>query len=397
LGVTTVLEGSVRKAGNRLRITAQLVNIKDGFHLWSEKYDRTFDDIFPIQDEISLSIVEQLRLQLLEREKQRLVRRHTDNKAAYNLYLKGRYFWNKRHEGGMTSALDCYQQAIDEDPTYPLPYIGIADAYVILGSFGYLPPKDSFPKAKVAARKALELDSNLGEAHAPLALAAFTYDWDWDAAEREFDLCFKLTPDHATAHSWHAIYLSARGQYEDALAAAEQALELDPLSLILASVIGLVHGEGYHLEQAMNQFKRTLDREPTFQPAILWLIYCYYGQGDFDNALAATRQLEALPGGERYSVGMLGAIYARQGRVDEAESELKRLETRAEEEYVPFTRFVPTLWSLGRGDEAVEYLERAFEDRDAYLFRLRVNPLFGEDIYTDPRYIELARRHGLDI
>jgi len=163
LGVTTVLEGSVRKAGNRLRITVQLINVKDGFHLWSEKYDRTLDDIFAIQDEISLAIVEKLRLQLLDREKSRLVRRHTDNKEAYNLYLKGRYFWNKRHEGGMTSALDYYQQAIDKDPTYPHPYIGIADAYVILGTFGFLPPRESFPKAKAAANKALELDSNLEE------------------------------------------------------------------------------------------------------------------------------------------------------------------------------------------------------------------------------------------
>jgi len=396
LGVTTVLEGSVRKAGNRLRITAQLVSIKDGFHLWSEKYDRTLDDIFTIQDEISLAIVEKLRLQLLDSEKSRLVKRHTDNKEAYNLYLKGRYYWNKRHEGGMTSALDYYQQAIDKDPTYPLPYIGIADAYGILGAFGFVSPKDSFPKTKAAAKMALEFDSNLGEAHASFALAAFFYDWDWNAAEREFNICFKLTCDYATAHSWHAIYLSGRGRYEEALAAAERALDLDPMSLIICSIVGMTYLEGHRFAQAIDQCKQTLEREPTFQPALIWLVYTYYGQGDFDNALIATNQLESLPGGEKHAAGMLGAIYARQGRVEKTESELKRLKTRAEKEYVPPTRFVPVLWYLGRKDEAVEYLEKAYEERDGYLSRLTVTPFFGEDICADPRVIDLAKRLGLD-
>ena len=396
LGVTTVLEGSVRKAGNRLRITVQLINVKDGFHLWSEKYDRTLDDIFAIQDEISLAIVEKLRLQLLEPEKKRLVRRHTDNKEAYNLYLKGRYFWNKRHEGGMTSALDYYQQAIDKDPTYPLPYIGIADAYVILGTFGFLPPRESFPKAKAAANKALELDSNLGEAHAPLAFAAFFYDWDWNAAEREFDICFKLIPNYAIAHSWYATYLSGRGRYEEALAEAERALELDPLSLVFNSVVGLMHLEGHHFEQAIEQLKQTLERDSTFQLALLWLSYSYYGQGSLDDALATTNKLESLPGGEKYAAGMLGAIYARQGKVEEVESELKRLKTRAENEYVPSIQFALMLIPLGRKDEAVEYLEKAYEERDGYLTRLTVSPIFGEDMQTHPRCIELAKRLGLN-
>lgn len=396
LGVTTVLEGSVRKAGNRLRITIQLINVKDGFHLWSEKYDRTLDDIFAIQDEISLAIVEKLRLQLLDREKSRLVRRHTDNKEAYNLYLKGRYYWNKRHEGGMTSALEYYQQAIDKDPTYPLPYIGIADAYVILGAFGFIPPRESFPKGQAAARRALELDSNLGEAHAPLAFAAFYYDWDWNAAEREFHTCFELTPNYAIAHSWYATYLSGRGRYEEALAAAERALELDPLSLIFSSLVGMMHFEGHHLEQAIDHFNWTLEKDSTFQLALLWLIYSYYAQGSLDHALSTTHKLESLPGGDKYAAGMLGVIYARQGMVDKAESELKRLQVRAENEYVPSTRFVPMLWYLGRKDEAIEYLEKAFEERDGYLTRLTVSPFFGKDICADQRCIDLAKRLRLD-
>jgi len=396
LGVTSVLEGSVRKAGNRLRITAQLVSVIDGFHLWSEKYDRTLDDVFAIQDEISLAIVEKLRLQLLEPEKKRLVRRHTDNKEAYNLYLKGRYYWNKRHEGGMTSALDYYQQAIDRDPTYPLPYIGIADAYAIFGVFGFLPPRESFPKAMAAAKKALDLDDSLGQARAPFALAAFFYEWDWVVAEREFDICIKQSPDYAIVHSWYATYLSGRGRFEDALAEAERALELDPMSLIFSSIVGLMYFEGRHYDHAMEQFRRTLEREPAFQPALLWLTYTHYGREDFEGALAVAEQLESLPGGEKYAAGMLGAIYARQGLVDEAESELQRLQVRAENEYVPSTRFVPMLWYLGRKDEAIKYLEKAYEERDGYLSRLTVTPFFGDDMCADSRIIDLAKRLGLD-
>lgn len=242
----------------------------------------------------------------------------------------------------------------------------------------------------------MELDRDLGEAHASIALAAIFYDWDWDVAEREFNICLKLTRDYATAHSWHALYLSGRGRYEEALAAAERALNLDPMSLIISSIVGLMHYEAHQFELAIEQLKQTLERDSTFQVALLWLIQSYYAQGSLDDALATAHKLESLPGGEKYAAGILGAIYARQGRVEEAESELKRLKTRAEKEYVPSTRFVPMLWSLDRRDEAVEYLEKAYEERDGYLSRLTVTPFFGEDMQTHPRYIELAKRLGLD-
>jgi len=240
------------------------------------------------------------------------------------------------------------------------------------------------------------LNSNLGEARAPFAFAAFFYEWDWVAAEREFDICIKQSADWAIVHSWYATYLSGRGRFEEALSEAERALELDPASLIFSSIVGLMYFEGHRFDQAVEQFKLSLERKPTFQPALLWLTYTYYGQGDFDNALIVAEQLESLPGGEKYVAGMLGAIYARQGRIEEAESELKRLKTRARKEYVPSTRFVPMLWYLGRKDETVEYLEKAFEERDGYLSRLTVSPFFGKDICADPRVIDLVMRLGLD-
>jgi serine/threonine-protein kinase len=396
LGVNTVLDGSVRKAGNHLRIIAQLVSAADGFHIWSEKYDRSLDDIFAIQDEISLAIVEKLRLQLLDRERTRLIKRYTDNKEAYNLYLKGRYFWNKRHEGGMTSALECYRRAIDEDPAYPLPHIGIADTYVILGAFGFLSPNKSFPMAKAAARKALELDCNLGEAHAPLAFAAFFYDWDWPEAESEFEVCFRHTPDYATAHSWYATYLSGRGRFDEALTEVERAQELDPLSLVFSALAGLIYLEGHYFDQAIDQLKRTLERDPTFQLALLWLLYSYYAQGALDDALAVALKLESLPGGDTYAAGMLGGIYARQGRVEEAENELKRMEKRAQEEYIPSTRFLWLLSALGRKEEAFACMEKAYQERDGYLARAAVNPVYDENLRADPRFEEMVRRLRLN-
>jgi TolB-like protein len=186
LDVKTVLEGSVRKSGERLRITAQLINVEDGFHLWSEKYDRKLEDIFAIQDEISLAIVDKLKVRLLGGERKALVRRHTTDQEAHNSYLKGRYFWNRRHEGGMKAAMENFHLAIEKDPSYALAHVGIADTYNITGLFGYLPPNETFSKAKAAAARALEIDPTLGEAHASLGFVKTFFDWDWYSAEEEF-------------------------------------------------------------------------------------------------------------------------------------------------------------------------------------------------------------------
>jgi serine/threonine protein kinase len=186
LSVETVLEGSVRKAGNRLRITAQLINVADGYHMWSERYDRDMDDIFAIQDEISLAIVDNLKVKLLKGEKTRVVRRHTEDKEAYNLYLKGRYFWNRRHEGDMKKAIECYQQALAKDASYALPYVGIADVFNVFGLWSFIDPKEAFSKAKAAVGKALELDDSLGDVYTSLGFINMCFDWEWDAAEKNF-------------------------------------------------------------------------------------------------------------------------------------------------------------------------------------------------------------------
>jgi TolB-like protein len=259
LEVKTILEGSVRKSGNRLRITAQLINIEDGFHLWSEKYDRDLKDIFAIQDEISLAIVDVLKVKLLGDEKAKLVKKHTADQQAYNLYLQGRYFWSRRFEGGLQKAIDYFQQSIVKDSGYAHPYVGIADCFNILAYFGFMPPMDGFPKAKAAAMKALEIDGSLGEAHASLGWIKTFFEWDFTAAEMEFQRAFSLNPKYATAHEWYALLLAVLGKFDEALAeATSYALG------VLGANYGL-SGQRRKALEVVTQFE-TLSREMYISP-----------------------------------------------------------------------------------------------------------------------------------
>jgi len=233
LNVGTVLEGSVRKAGNRLRISAQLINVADGYHLWSEKYDRDMEDIFAIQDEISLAIVDKLKVKLLGEEKAALVKRYTDNLEAYSLYLKGRYHWSKRTPEGIKKAIQHFKQVIEKDPNYALAHAGLADCYSMLEQARVLPAKEAFPKAKAAVTKALEIDETLAEAHTSLAFVRWYYDWDWAGAEKEFLRAIELNPNYPTGHQWYAVYLAEMGRPAEAISEIKKAQELDPLLVII--------------------------------------------------------------------------------------------------------------------------------------------------------------------
>jgi non-specific serine/threonine protein kinase len=236
LNVQAILEGSVRKAGERLRITAQLVNVADGYHLWSEKYDRAMDDIFAVQDEISLEIVDKLKVKLLKGEKTKVLKRHTENKDAYNLYLKGRYFWNRRNEGDLKRAIECYHEAVEKDPKYSLPYLGIADHFIMMGLWSYLPPETARLRAKEALDKALEIDDQLGEAYTSLGYFQFLFDWDWPAAEKNLRRGLALNPNNVYAHAWYGCYLMGMSRFEDACTELKIALEMEPLSPIINAV-----------------------------------------------------------------------------------------------------------------------------------------------------------------
>jgi len=270
LNIENLLEGSVRKAGNRVRITAQLINVADGYHLWSDKYDRNIEDIFAIQDEISLAIVDRLKVKLLKEEKAKLVKRFTENQEAYNLYLKGRYFWNRRYEGGLQKGIEFFQQAIEKDPLYALAYVGMADCYILLGHFGWLPPKEAYPRARTAAEKALEIDDKLAEAHTSMGWIRTFYDWDWVGAEEEFKRALNLNPNYATGYEWYAVSLAPMERLDEASILLKRALELDPLSLMISTVVGLGLYWARQYDEALDQYRRTLEMDPNFSLAYLF-------------------------------------------------------------------------------------------------------------------------------
>jgi serine/threonine-protein kinase len=402
LNVGTLLEGSVQKVGSKLRITAQLVNVADGFHLWSERYDRAIgkeccpEDIFSIQEEISLAIVEKLKVKLLGEAKERLLKRHTRDLDAYNLYLKGRFFWNKRTEQGYQKGLKYFQQAIERDPSYALAYAGIADCYDLLGFYGHLPPKEAFPKAKAAAEKALQIDEALAEAHTSLAGASEFYDWDWPTAEEEYKRAIQLNPNHATAHHWFAEYLSHMGRQEEAMAEAERALELAPLSLIINTLQGMMFYETRQYDRAVRQLQKTLEMDSGFIVARYFLAPVYAEKGMYDRAIAEARKAMDLSGGnDPLMVAQLGAMYSYSGKKDEAEKVLVELDRLSKQKYVSAFHLALIHMGLGRNDQALAHLERAYEERDHWLESIKVHPML-DSLRSDPRFKELLTKIGLE-
>jgi serine/threonine protein kinase/Tfp pilus assembly protein PilF len=393
LEVKTVLEGSIRKAGNRLRITAQLINVEDGFHIWSEKYDRELDDIFAIQDEISLAIVDKLKIKLLGEEKSALVKRHTVDLEAHNLYLKGLYFWNRRYEGGMKRAMECFRQAIDKDPDYALAHVGVADTYNITGMFGYLSPKEAFPKAITAAKRALEIDDTLGEAHASLGFARTFYEWDWTAAESEFIRAIELSPNYATAHEWYGIYLSATGRHDEGINEAEKARDLDPLSLIINAVVGLCYYFARRYEESIVNQKKTLELDPNFLIANTWIVMAYAENGMCDRAVRTISRVEAAAAEHPFTLGYFGYYYGACGQDKDALRILDILNELAKTRYVSPMHQAHTLIGLGRIDEAFEFVEKALVERDPLLALTNAGPFYGTHL-SDTQYNELLRKIG---
>jgi len=392
LNVNTILEGSIQKADKRIRITAQLINVADGYHIWSDRYDRELDDIFAIQDEIGLAIVENLKGKLLVREKGKLLKRHTDNLEAYTLYLKGLYFWNKRTAEGMRKGMECFQQAIETDPIYALAYSGLADSYGLLGFWCFLPPKDSFPKAKALAEKALEIDENLAEAHASLAWVKFSYDWDWASAESEFKKAIKLNPGYATAHNWFGCYLTAMGRYDEAHKEMKRAHELDPLSLMINNNIGLIYYHQRHYEKTIEQTKKTIEMDQTFSQAHYQIARAYYMKGMYKEAIAAGQKAYEL--GLPWGSIVLGWACVLSGKKDKTEELLHELEEVSKKRYVPLSSFGWLYLGLGNLDRFFELYEKAYEERDPTLPWFKVMPEC-DVVRSDPRFTELLKKMNM--
>ncbi len=402
LKVETLLEGSVRKAGSRLRISAQLVNVADGYHLWSEKYDRDIgdmccpEDIFGIQDEISLAVVDKLKIKLLGGEKAELVKRHTKDLEAYDLYLKGRFFWNKRTQDGYLKSLGYFQQAIDRDPTYALAYVGIADCYSLLGWYDYLPPQEAFPRARAAAKKALEMDDTLAEANASRGWISANYEWDWPEAESKYRRAIELNPSYATAHQWYAEYLSYMGRHAESIAEAKRAQELDPLSIIINNDLGQVLYYARQYDQAIEQLQKTLELDPNFIVSHFFLAFLYAQNAMSDNAIAEVQKaMDLSAGNDSLILAQLGTIYSYAGRRDEAKKVLDELHQLSKQRYV--SRFYMALIYMGldQKDKAFECLEKAYKKRDHWLETLKVHPWL-DGLRSDPRFTELLKKMGLE-
>ena len=400
LRVDTVLEGSVRKAGNRLRITAQLINVADGYHLWSERYDREMKDIFELQDDITRQIVDKLRIQLAMGSRKLLVKHSTENVEAYNLYLKGRYHLNRRVPEIMLKAVECFEQAATEDTHYALPHAGLAEAYILLNTDGHHGHRDAwdrslFFKAKAAAHKATELDDSSAEAHAALALVYFRLDWNWQKAEQEFCIALKQQEGLASVHHQYAMFLAMINLLDEALVQIRRAHELDPLSPIISTAVGRVLHFARRFDEAIDQCRRTLDLNAQFPGAYFDLGCAYIEKGMYLEAISAMKKLGELSGDKKIQLLMLGLTYGRMGERQKAFQHLEKLSQYSQTGEVLSYPIAIIHMSLGDFDRAFELLDRAYQQRDSSLVYLQCDPSW-DPLRSDPRFHGLLRRMNLE-
>jgi len=396
LGVRAVFKGRVTQRGDNLTISGELIDASDNSQIWGQQYNRRMPDLLALQEEIATEIADVLRMRLTGEQQRRMTKRYTENSEAYQLYLKGRFWWNKRTEEGFTKAIEFFQQAIEKDPTYALAYSGLADVYAVPASWGLVPPEEAYPKARAAALKALDLDESLAEAHTSLAGIKQQYDWDWQGAEREFKRAIELNPGYATAHQWYGQLLLPRGRMDEALAEIKRAQELDPLSLIINLVMGmtLVHARQY--DDAIEQYRKAIELDPDWPPARYELGLAYGLKGVYQEAIAEMERALTISPDNVEALHSLGYVYAIAGRKVEALKVLERLIGLSQQKYVPpFSRAL-IYTGLGDEDQAMQWLERVYEERSPYLSYLGFNehPVW-DPLRGDPRFQDLLRRMGL--
>jgi TolB-like protein/Flp pilus assembly protein TadD len=392
LGVESVLDGSIQRTDERIRISARLVRVEDGMTLWSETFDEKFTDIFSVQDSIAKKIVNSLALQLTGEEQDRLTKKYTANTEAYQLYLKGRFFWSKLTPEGLQKSLDFYSQAIEIDPNYALAYAGLADSYNLLGSYGFWPLKESHPKARAAAERALALDGDLAEAHTSLAAVLDDYYWDWPAAEKHFKLALGLNPNYPLAHSWYSQHLTRMGHLDEAVEEARRAQTLDPLSSSADAHVGLALYRARRFEDAAAELRKALEFNPQALDAHIFLGFVYVQQEKKDEAISEFQTVVELSERNPSMLALLGWAYASAGRRDDAQAIInefrsgKRPATEMEKAMIYI--------ALGEDDQAFEWLEKAYDERAWQLGFLKVEPVF-DPLRGDPRFDDLMRRVNL--
>jgi len=393
LNVHSILEGSIRKAGNKLRITAQLINVSDGYHLWSEKYDRDMEDIFAIQDEISLAIVDNLKVKLLKGEKDKLVKRYTDNLEAYSLNLKGRYYWNNLTPEGWGKSNECYQKAIEIDPNYASAYVGLSIWHQSLAFWGDVPPGQAIPKSREFAQKAIELDDSISDAHNCLAVIFAAYDWNWPAAEKEFKKSVELDPTNALAYLNYAILLTNWKQSEEAIPYARRAQKLDPRSSMINTWVAMILMFAGRCGEAIAGLQQVIAKDPGFWQPQLWLSFAFISKSMLDEAISAGEKAVELSGRASIAKAVLACAYFLSGQTIRGEELLESLRERSQSTYVPATFFV-WIYSVRTDiDEAFHWLQKAAQEHDPWIlwYGISSDALRADD----PRFEVLLKKIGL--
>jgi TolB-like protein/Tfp pilus assembly protein PilF len=396
LGVATLLEGSVRKSGNKLRITVQLISVIDGYHIWSEQFDRATADIFNIQSEISKQIVNKLQISLLPEEIESLKPKQSTDIEAYSLYLKGRYYWNQLTEDGIKTGMDHFKMAIKHDPNYAPAYSGVADCYFRLGWYSYFPSKDVFPKAKEAAEKALKLDSSLSEAWCSIAFFNMCFNRNYKQAEKDFKKAIDLNPNHAQAHANYSILLSVIGKHEEAIIEGEKAVNLDPLTMMMHLNHGMRYFYKRQFTKTVEYIKRTLEMDPEFVMAHYYLTYASIQTKEFKTAqeeiLTVFDNLGRNVPAFLIAYAIVLALSPERNDLNKVVDELHELSK---------TRYIPPFWLamlyivLKQYDEAFQWLNTAYNEHDCLLIFLNVDPLF-DSVRSDPRYISMLKKINLN-
>ncbi len=391
LNVKTILEGSVRKSGNRVRITAQLINAADGYHLWSERYDREMRDIFDVQDEITVALAEALKVKLFGEEQAAILKHHTRNPEAHEFYLRGLSHFGRFTPDGFQKAIESFNRAIALDARYASAYAGLAVAYTEMSFFSFA-PSEWMPKAREAAMRALELDDALGEAHTSLAIIKMYYDWDFIGAESEFRRALALNPGSALIHMWYGWYLGLMGRFDESLKELQRALEFDPLSDTINSGIGIIFHWSRQPERAIEQFRKVLELNPNYSIAYSFLAEVYEQQGDFASAIATIERVQQAAN-DPHALSTAGYLYARSGDHHKALEILNELEKRSNREYVTALHFAQIYAGLGDNEQALVWLDKADHERAVWMPFLKVDLKF-DPLRCDPRFRELLKKVG---
>ena len=400
LGVAHLLEGSIRKADNRLRITAQLIKVTDGMHLWSENFDREVEDVFAIQDEISLAIVDHLKTKLLGSNKKAISKRHPEKSEVYNLYLLGRFYTNKRNTESLDKAVKYYEEAIRMDPEYPLPYAGLSEAFALIAlGYGALPSKEAYPKSKEAALKALELDEELAEAHTSLAFVKQYFELDWPGVEKGFKRAIELNPGYAPAHQWYGEYLFIKKMWDESYREIQLAIELDPLSYIIRNELGWFYHYQQKLDFAIVEYRKVIEMAPDYAVVYFNLGTALSLKGLHKEALENGRKAVELSGGSPFMKAGLAYSYALAGEIEKAKEVRDEMLELVKSGHMYQGALATVYVGLREKDLAIECLEAVYEQKEAMMYIIKAwyeDYLCSDLLSDDSRFIEMQKKIGLE-